>query len=71
MLTDDVHKSLNQYFQSVVNKKNYNPNDVSAGREFIEAYVVFVHYVEGIYESTQISTVGHYKEAEEKEFHKH
>lgn len=71
LLTDDVHKGLNQYFQSVVNKKDYNPDDVSAGREFIEAYVVFVHYVEGIYESTQITTVGHYKEAGEKEVHKH
>ncbi|MGE5797404.1 MAG: DUF6448 family protein [Ignavibacteria bacterium] len=71
LLTDDVHKGLNQYFQSVVNKKDYNPDDVSAGREFIEAYVVFVHYVEGIYESTQISTVGHYKETEAKEAHKH
>jgi hypothetical protein len=71
LLTDDVHKGLHQYFQDVISKKDYNPDDVNAGREFIEAYVVFVHYVEEIYESAQISTVGHYKESEEKEVHKH
>lgn len=71
LLTDDVHKGLHQYFQNVIDKKNYNPNDVDAGRDFIESYVLFVHYVERIYEATQISTEGHYSESEEKNIHKH
>ena len=64
LLTDEVHKGLHQYFQNVISKKDYNPNDINAGREFIEAYVVFVHYVERIYESTQILTEGQEIEVE-------
>ena len=71
LLTDEVHKGLHQYFQNVINKKDYNPNDINAGREFIEAYVVFVHYVERIYESTQILTEGQDIESEDKDIHKH
>lgn len=71
LLTDDIHKGLHQYFQNVISKKDYNPNDINAGREFIEAYVVFVHYVEGIYETIKISTDGHNKESEDNEVHKH
>lgn len=71
LLTDDVHKGLHQYFQNVINKRDYDLNDVDAGREFVESYVVFVHYVERIYEVTQISSEGHYSESEEKDIHKH
>lgn len=33
-------------FHKVEEKSNYNVDDVPAGREFIEAYVVFIHAVE-------------------------
>ena len=71
LLTDEVHEGLHQRFQNVIAKKDYNQNDVYAGREFIEAYVVFVHYVEGIYESTKSFAEGHLSESDEKEIHKH
>ncbi len=71
LLTDEVHKGLHQYFQNVISKKDYDPNDINAGREFIEAYVIFFHYVERIYESTQILTEGQDIESEEKDIHKH
>ena len=71
LLTDEVQNGLHQYFQKVISKKDYNPNDINAGREFIEAYVVFVHYVERIYESTQILTERQDIESEEKDIHKH
>lgn len=71
LLTDEVHNGLHQYLQNVISKKDYNPNDINAGREFIESYVVFVHYVERIYESAQILTDGQYIESEEKDIHKH
>ncbi|MGB5848969.1 MAG: DUF6448 family protein [Ignavibacteriaceae bacterium] len=71
LLTDEIQNGLHQYFQNVISKKDYNTNDINAGREYIEAYVVFVHYVERIYESTQILTEGQVIEAEEKDIHKH
>ena len=71
LLTDEVREGLHQRFQNVIAKKDYNPNDVDAGREFIETYVVFMHYVEGIYESTKSFAEGHLSESDEKEIHKH
>jgi hypothetical protein len=71
LLTDEVHKGLHKYFQNVVSKKDYNPNDVDAGREFVESYVLFVHFVERVYETVTLSPKGHYSESEEKDTHKH
>ena len=71
LLTDEVQNSLHQNFQNVISKKDYNPNDITAGREFIESYVIFFHHVERIYESTQILTEGQVIEAEENDIHKH
>lgn len=71
LLTDEVHNGLHHYFQDAISKKEYNPNDIEAGRKFIESYVVFVHYVERIFETSQISVEGHSTESEEKDMHKH
>jgi len=43
-------------------KKNFTKNDVSAGREFVEAYVTFMHYVEGIYAAAHKPAHGHHAE---------
>lgn len=37
---------IKHLFHKIQEKSNYNVDDVSAGREFIEAYVVFIHAVE-------------------------
>lgn len=71
LLIENVTKNLHQHFQNVIGKKVFNPEDVKAGREFIKAYVTFIHYVEGLYESSQMSVVGHYEESEDTEAHKH
>ena len=38
---------LQKRFEKVMSLKNYDVNDVSAGREYIEAYVQFFHFAEG------------------------
>ncbi|TAL70525.1 MAG: hypothetical protein EPN82_02625 [Bacteroidetes bacterium] len=53
----DVLKLLNQHiqvgvsvkFNNMITAKNFDKNNVGAGREFVEKYVTFMHYVEGIY----------------------
>lgn len=37
---------IKHLFRKIQEKSNYHVDDVSAGREFIEAYVVFIHAVE-------------------------
>ena len=46
----------------MVEKKKFAPNDVAAGREYVEAYVSYIHYVESLYEAAAKATVGHYPE---------
>ncbi len=41
-------------------KRNFNANNVSAGREYIEAYVPFIHYAERVYEAATAPAEGHY-----------
>ena len=65
LLRDEVHNGLHKSFQNVISKKNYAPDDVEAGREFIEAYVAFIHYVEKIYEVAHLPIIGHYNEGED------
>ena len=58
---DDVMKLLNasvetgvkEKFETMMSKRNFDKENVEAGREFVESYVIFMHYIEGIYTSTQ------------------
>ena len=36
-------------FADIQSKKNYDVNDLKAGREYVESYVHFIHYVEEFY----------------------
>lgn len=43
-----LHQNVVKYFNEVQSKKNYDINDVTSGREFVAAYVHFIHFVEGL-----------------------
>jgi hypothetical protein len=62
LLTEKVREGLHRHFKEVVEKKKFAPDDVAAGREFVEAYVVYIHYVEELYEAAAKSVSGHYPE---------
>jgi hypothetical protein len=51
ILENEVRTGLHERFTSALKKKNYDLNDVDAGREFGKAYVKFLHYVEPIYQA--------------------
>ena len=63
LLTDAVQHGVREHFTAADAKKTFNPNDVEAGRKYVQAYVSYVHYVEGIYEATKTATHGHYSES--------
>jgi hypothetical protein len=56
-------EGLSDYFNEVVEKKRFAANDVPAGRQYIEAYVRYIHYVERLYEAAAQTVRGHYTEA--------
>ena len=62
MLTEAVRHGLEEQFKNVVAKKNFNKGDVAVGRDYVEAYVEYIHYVERIYEAATTSAHGHYAE---------
>ena len=60
----EVEKGLRQQFAHVTSKKSFAKDDVEAGREYVEAYVVFIHYVERLYQATAKPAEGHFHESE-------
>jgi hypothetical protein len=70
LLADCVREGVLEQFKHASEKKKFNPDDVGEGREFVEAYVEFVHYVERIYEASQKQAHGHFPESEASEVHK-
>jgi len=44
-----VSAEIRTRFKDVIAKKSYPENDVVAGREFVKAYVSFLHYVEHLH----------------------
>jgi hypothetical protein len=64
LLTDEVRTGLQKHFKEAIEKQKFAPNDVAAGREYIEAYVTFIHYVEGLHEAAEKQISGHYAETD-------
>lgn len=51
LLNDAMHQGLHETFARAMAKKNFKRDDIEAGREYVKAYVIFVHYVERLYEA--------------------
>ncbi len=51
LLSAPAREQLHKRFHRVVEARNYNSADVKVGREYVAAYVDFVHYVERLYEA--------------------
>lgn len=62
ILVDRVRTRLLERYQRAMAAKDFQRHDVAAGREYVEAYVTFIHYVEGIYEAATRTVEGHYPE---------
>lgn len=69
-LEETMHKSLHGLLSEVKEKKNYKPEDVDAGREYVKAYVTFIHFVENLYEASKMPVEGHSHELHESGSHK-
>ena len=63
LLVDTMRAGLLDRYKKVLAAKSYNVQDVDAGREYVEAYVTYIHYVEGMYEAAKNPASGHYPEA--------
>ena len=70
LLTEAMQTGLREQFKQVIAKKKFGKDDVGAGREYVKAYVEFVHYVERIHEAAKNPAEGHYPESQGAAAHK-
>lgn len=70
LLANEVQHGLQEHFEEFSTLKGYDPNDVAAGRRFVQAYVEYVHYVERLHEAATEAAEGHYAEAQVGEPHR-
>jgi hypothetical protein len=57
-ITGHAAAAIKEKFNKVLETRKNKDKSVEAGREFVEAYVTFMHYVEGIHEAVE-SRAGH------------
>ena len=63
LLVRELQDALRASFARVQAARRYDPNDVPAGREYVKAYVEYVHFVERLHEAATNGASGHYEEA--------
>ena len=49
VLSGAMAKGIREHFQRAIEAKKNADKSVAAGREFVEAYVMFTHYAEGLH----------------------
>jgi hypothetical protein len=59
VLTDATAKGIRESFRRALETQKHADESVAAGREFVEAYVVFTHYVEELHASVKGGTEHH------------
>ena len=72
IITDAVSKGIQERFNKAKETKKHADHSVDAGREFVEAYVQFTHYVERLHLDSTMGVEhhgGHMAETEGS--HKH
>ena len=62
LLTDTMRDRLRQHFNEAVTARTYDVGNVAAGREYVRAYVEFIHFVERLYETSTTAAHGHFEE---------
>ena len=70
ILTEAVQEGVADRFKEVTAKKKFRSDDVETGRQYIKAYVEFVHYIEKIQEAAKNASEGHYPEPQGAAGHK-
>lgn len=70
VLTKAMADGVRERFQHASETRGHADDSVAAGREFVEAYVIFTHYVEGLH-ATIIKGSGAHHEEETKGYNGH
>lgn len=53
LIVEEFEAGLHTYFDEMMEAKEFNADDVEAGRDFVHKYVKFMHYAEPVYEAVK------------------
>jgi hypothetical protein len=62
LLTDAIRDGVRAHFDVARKRQSFDAHNVRAGREYVEAYVEYIHFVERIFQATKAPAHGHYAE---------
>jgi hypothetical protein len=65
LLTDSLERGVREHFERARVAKDFDKNDLDAGRNFVKAYVEYIHCVEALYRQATSPVHGHYHEGEQ------
>jgi hypothetical protein len=71
VISNRMEEGLRRHFEDVMKKKQYNPNDVAAGRAFASSYTEYTHYVERLYNAAETLAPEHVQEKAPSLAHTH
>ncbi len=57
LIVRELEAGLHTYFNEMMEAKDFDANDVEAGREFVHKYVEFMHYAEPVYSAVKAEGV--------------
>jgi hypothetical protein len=69
LLVERTRTGILERYKRAIKAKAFRVEDVDAGREYVETYVAFIHYVEGLFEAATRRVEGHYPESAEVSHH--
>jgi Family of unknown function (DUF6448) len=71
VLNDAIRKGLREHFHAAFVRKDFAPDDVKAGRKYVEAYVPYIHFVERLWLAASAPAHGHHAQGAEAEHAEH
>ena len=69
LITNAVDDGVREQFEAARAHRRFAPDDVAGGREYVAAYVRYVHYVEGLYDAARKAAAQHQEEAGPRHAH--
>ena len=69
LLTQAVQDGVRGHFKQALVRKNFDVSNVEAGREFVKAYVKYIHCVEALHEQATRPVHGHFEETKPPAHH--
>jgi hypothetical protein len=69
LLTHAVNDGVRRQFEATRAHRRFAPDDVAGGREYVAAYVKYVHYVEGLFDTARKGSSPHVEEAGARHAH--